>query len=491
MLTKLIFPDSFDFGMPTVSLIPIHSRGVDKEFIHKRAALFDDFIGNFEVKPGYAYIHLITVGAGERYGPNNNGDYFNKEARENIAPFPCKGASKKLQLEGGLLTFHDEMFSKHANIYQHHQNRHKGGIPSGYIVKVAMNPEMDRGEMIAGVEINKWESDLQKMASGDPLFFSMGCDAPRDICSLCHNMAKKREDYCHHLKEAMMTIDKNGNQICAITDIPLFHDMSKVVRAADKICFGLRKVASTGGALSSVDLAEIYGMTPRLETVRKFMSKKAADRLELLKKLAEIEKEIELAPAGSPKEALLAAFDPSTGYGDVDDVLLKRLSSKTPEALFGTLKNKLVVLPLDVFMKLIMGSRFPEVEGNISGAKEQLPGIFERLLADPQVDTFLGDSSYEGASSCDRALRSDVESLMPSHSLHNEPVRMRTIQAVLRAEPEDGKSVIIRKEGASNGCGTAEDLLVREYAQYLISFAEGLPDYQKNLTVAQMLANST
>ena len=486
MITKLIFPDSFDFGMPTASLVPVHSRGIDKGFIQKRAALFDNEYDRFERKPGYTYLHLITVGAGERYGSNNNGDYFNKTAAQHRAPYPKFGCNIVEELDGGLLKFHNTMFEKHAGIYKHHKNRHKKGVPSGYIVKAAYNDPMDRGELICGVETDKWSEELQKMANEDPIYWSMGCDTPADCCSYCNNRAHSREEYCRHLKEAMLSIDSNGNQVFAITDTPYFHDMSRVIKPADKICYTLRKVASQG-ILSGADLAEIYGMSPSVELMEQFMHKKASDRLTLLRKLAEIEKEIMLAPHGSPKKSLMTAFEGGSGFGDVDDSVVQRLSSKPTSAVLGAMKDKLVVMPVDVFFKLILGDRYPEAEPLMPDAKECVPGILGRLLEDPGLGELLGDGSYETEHGSDRSVKEDAESMVPACSISEEPVKMRIVRAVMRASPSGSGKTTIIKTGSIRGSPAAE-FLAKEYARYVISFAEGLPVERNRLTVAQMLA---
>ncbi len=48
----------------------------------------------------------------------------------------------------------------------------------------------------------------------------------------------------------MLTLDKTGRQICAINDKPHFHDISEVPKPAERIAFGLRKVASDGAVLT-------------------------------------------------------------------------------------------------------------------------------------------------------------------------------------------------------------------------------------------------
>lgn len=42
----------------------------------KRSSAFDDQLDSLKPEKGYTYLHVITTGAGEQYGPNRNGDYW-------------------------------------------------------------------------------------------------------------------------------------------------------------------------------------------------------------------------------------------------------------------------------------------------------------------------------------------------------------------------------------------------------------------------------
>jgi hypothetical protein len=282
----------------------------------------------------------------------------------------------------------------------------------------------------------------------------------------------------------MLTITKEGHQITAITDTPYFHDISGVVKPAEKISFGLRKVAS-GHVIGSAELAEMYGLTPRIETVRRFLSKRAADQEELLRKLADIEKELLLAPADAPDKALIDSFAPESGHGDACAAALPAMKDKPCGEVLGALKKHLVVLPLDVFLRLIAGDAPEGLMPELADVRSSLPGVFGRLLGDPGLAEFLGDSSYEPEPTLDRTLLADASGLAGECSLDTEPTRMRTMRAVLRAPPV--KRIVIVKEAA--GMDPRAELVAREYARYLISFADGLDAPRQRLTVAQMLAN--
>lgn len=72
MINKQVLPESFDFGMPSVELIGVGSKGLDKTAMVKRASAFDDVLDKIEKKANRTYLHVITTGAYERYGQNAN-----------------------------------------------------------------------------------------------------------------------------------------------------------------------------------------------------------------------------------------------------------------------------------------------------------------------------------------------------------------------------------------------------------------------------------
>lgn len=478
MIRKLIFPDSFDFGMPTASLVPLHSRGIDNGWLHKRAALFDKDM-EFERRPGHQYIHLISVGAWDRYGPNNNGDAFIRKSASHTCPDPKDPERRTIHLKGGLVDYHDKTFMANGAVYKQHINKHEDGKPSGYIVKAAYNLPMDRGELIIGVDERQWRKELQKVANDEAIFFSMGSDCPEDICSYCHNEARKIEDYCDHLNKYAMQLASDGTQVCALTPRPFFHDISGVERPAEKICFGLRKVAAAG-VLTGAHLAEMYGMAPPVNAFP--AGSNLARRYNLLQKLAKIEKEVLLS---NDPDMGTEAFAPESGFGCVDDNAIGRMSAEDPHAVMGALKRCKVILPVELFLKLVMGDKFGDVEGEMADVKQAVPGILGNLLESDSLSDVLNDGSYEPAGSCDGSLMADAKAMQPECSIEQEPVRVRVIRAVLNGAPVGGKVVIQKKASEASDSSV---LLAREYANYVLSFADGLTDTEQRLSVVQLCA---
>lgn len=74
-MKKQVLPESFDFGEPSVELLKIGSKGLDKTAsMQKRASAFKDVLEHLKPMPKRAYLHVITTGASEVYGPNANSD---------------------------------------------------------------------------------------------------------------------------------------------------------------------------------------------------------------------------------------------------------------------------------------------------------------------------------------------------------------------------------------------------------------------------------
>lgn len=477
MIKKLIFPDAFDFGMPTASLIPLHSRGIDDTWLHKRAAMFDTDM-EFDRRPGHQYIHLISVGATERYGPNNNGDAFIRKNASHTCPHPKDQSRKTIEMQGGLVEYHDKTFMKNGAVYKQHMNKHENGTPSGYIVKAAYNMPMDRGELIIGVDESLWRNELQKVANDESIYFSMGSDCPEDICSYCHNEAHTLKEYCTHLQDNLMKIASDGTQVCALTPRPFFHDISGVGRPAEKICFGLRKVA--GQVISGAELAEMYSLAPPAHMFPAGSSR--ARRYSLLQKLAKIEKEVLLTNESAHGDE---AFTPESGFGHVDEEVVDKLSAEDPHATLGALKRCKVVLPAELFFKLIMGDKFADIESDIPDVKDALPGIMGRLAESPDLAGVLDDGSYEPTDCSSGPAMEGAKAMVPDCSLDAEPVRVRVVRAVLNGAPVDGKVTMTKK---ASEVGARAETLATEYANYLLSFTAGLTDTEQRLSVVQFCA---
>lgn len=481
-MIKVIPSGSFNYDHPVAQLVDVHSRGVDSAWIEKRAAAMSEAIKSIRPEPGHAFIHLIDMGAQEAYGPNRNGDGFNEKCAEFELYKPKPNTPKIIKLAGGLQEYHPT-FMKYAHVYKHHQNKDpKKSI--GSVKAAAYNQDMRRGELIIKVPTNHpdWRDDIEKLASGRDIPFSMACKVAYDICSNCGNRAKTRGEYCDHLRDHMSETEKTGHLNFAINDQPNFFDISKVFKPADRIAWSLQKVASicnVGGAelaeqlgLGEPDFIENVGVSP-LVLPYKLSLKMAAAR-----KLAEIEKKIEVS-AKSDDNKHLAVQSKACPSCKVDDKSMSRLKSASLPGVLHALKEAQICLSPRDFFKLAMANKFDShVDSEIANVEKLLPGLHKQAEEKGETQNLASDSSYDSESGfITREIRELIEKLAEDHSLADAPaskrLRMSVIRGVQPRMKESEKTAAVSKQA---------EFLAKEYVKYQISFATSQKDSCSNLT---------
>jgi hypothetical protein len=423
-----------------------------------------------DIKPekGHSFIHLITTGAGEYYGANNNADWFNKSAHE--FTFPEALGRKSRMLDGGLEKFHNT-FTKYGAVYREHFNSKKGAKPLGAVVAEAYNPAMNRGELIVKLANDEWADDLQKLARDEPIFFSMGCGVPFDICSMCGNEAPTRKQYCQHLRYNKLGISKEGHQVFAINDQPHFHDISRVVVPADRIAFGLRKVAgqamSVDAVYESEDPAAIW--IPA-SMVSKIGSRIEAKKAAILEKLSNIEKRIIVEGTTPDEDDLSLAFgEPPCPGSATEDV--EKVDQYPTDEVIGELNNSKALLPPKTFVRIVMGKSGDDVPG-LEDLPDALRSIFSELHDSGDVEV-ISDGSYDKeASGRYPSLSLATKNLASELSLEDEPIRRKVVRIAITGKPEYLKQASLVKKEVS----AETRYLAKEYAKYQLSFLAGAND---------------
>jgi hypothetical protein len=80
----------------------------------------------------------------------------------------------------------------------------------------AHNDKMDRVELLIEVPHGKdWDDDLEKLANGQDIPWSMAAKVAYDICSACGHKARTRDDYCPHLQSDLTSMLKTGHVVGA------------------------------------------------------------------------------------------------------------------------------------------------------------------------------------------------------------------------------------------------------------------------------------
>lgn len=455
MISKRVQPASWFQDRPISTLLNVGLRGFDRCQLEKLAAQDWAFTVDVKPDPRYAYLHLITTGAGEWYGSNNNADWFNKAAGE----FRL-GNGKTIPLAGGLDEYHST-FMKFAHVYHNHNNSRKGGEPDGDIIAEAVNPIMHRGELIVRLPMSTWGPKIEKMANdGTPIWWSMGCAVPTDACTECGHRAHSRREYCEHLKYAAGSITPKGMQIAAINDIPAFHDISDVDVPADRIAFTLRKVASAGGQVDD----EQGGLWVPVAVLNKLAGRRERDRAVLVEKLACMEKRIETEGLAPDEQNMAGAFEDQK----IGPELLKRMAGAPLDDLMGAMNKEHELLPPEPFIRIVLKKPTGTIAG-LGGLPAAMKGIFGKLKDSPQIDELLNDGSYQPGPNPDGAVIDLARGLKGELSLDPEPVSRRITITIIH-----GPSPVQKTAGEAPTPETG--VLAKEYAKYQLSFLAGAED---------------
>lgn len=280
-MLKLLRSESFyDESEPSLTVLDLSKPrgGLEKKAAHED---IQSYIDKLSVKPGYTYLHILAMTAGEWYSSNRNADYFP---------------------EDNLKRYYKTFETTPAYVYRSHLNK---DIKKSYgkVIFSIYNERMHRVELIAECPDDLVEDVNSRISMGDYPATSMALKTPYDTCSICHNKARSRQEYCTHLKTELNKLYPDGRKVMAINDGPLTaFDISFVVRPADVNSSVLQKVAYDE-TVSSAELAEVEGLT------EDGFHKRAQ-----LKKLSELIKEISdgcyVVGAGKSPEEILGKAAP-------------------------------------------------------------------------------------------------------------------------------------------------------------------------------------
>lgn len=221
----MIYKEFESFSGHDSRLLDVTENGLQKiasletHIPDKLASLIGEIESN--PNPDYAYLYDRALGAGEVYGPNNNGDWFGRDE----------------------LKAHHGTFEKHAHLFRHHQNKDPRNSV-GDVMASAYNKPLDVVDLIVRAPRTKIAKDLQRFENGGMIQTSMGAKVKKDVCSICGNESRTRLQYCGHLRNKMLKILPDGRQVFAKNPKPKFVDISIVVIPADPASTVLRKVAS-------------------------------------------------------------------------------------------------------------------------------------------------------------------------------------------------------------------------------------------------------
>jgi hypothetical protein len=194
--------------------------------------------------PGKTQLLLDAMGSSDYYGSNVNGDYFPTEALDHKGP-----------------DYGVETFMHYAYPYKFHVNKDVARAYGDKVTLADYDRKMQRVLLIVCVDDSKCSDILTDLANNKYWDVSMGCRVPWDECSICHNRARNRGEYCAHLRMQMNRILDDGRRVCAFNRLPKFFDISFVPIGAEKASHVLAKVAHQMPVYEirpSAELGEIY-----------------------------------------------------------------------------------------------------------------------------------------------------------------------------------------------------------------------------------------
>ena len=201
-----------------------------------------DFLKNFTPNVGCDYYLDNALSAGDFYGPNLNGDWFGEEMLKKRHP----------------------TFVSNSKFYKFHINKDPK-ISYGRPIFSHYDEDMHRVLLVLEIHGDKIPEIRKRYDAGDPVFTSMGCAVPYDVCSICGNKAKNRTEYCKHVTRELHKIyhELGGKRSYMINQDGTFFDNSYVIIPADQTAFFLKKLNLNDK--SSFDLADELGagISPR------------------------------------------------------------------------------------------------------------------------------------------------------------------------------------------------------------------------------------
>lgn len=467
---KYVSPSGWDFDRPVAVPMKWSSRGLlgedRQEFVKTAGHAFVDQLPQIKIASDEVPMHLIALGASEFYGPNRNGDAFPVDVCRSCHP----------------------TFVKFARYYNNHNNKPDKGDPHFGIVKAAAwNDTMKRVELILALNATKSACDrnggfvderaLEKLARGEDIPVSMACRVPYDVCSWCGNKAATRKQYCTMekcaaggCKDNLTRLIKVGGDLhhLHVRNVsPVWFDMSRVFRPADRIAYGssadwLTKAAADHGLFELADLLKLSAdATAPLEVIlyqdgiTGTWSVKMAAQAKLAHGLACLEQQ----ERGESPE-LYRAFDRQIQRPFDLSLLGEVGTTKCAEGL-GALADKKIILPLRDF------ARLAGQEALAKQAAARLPGVYSRMVEDGSLERRIEQNKYPLSEKVASSKQRTAAALgAEEYSLEKEAVCQRSMLASMRRLPAPDVKDVFEKSAADDG---GAEQLARDYAIYKVA----------------------
>ena len=323
---------------------------------------------------------------------------------------------------------------------------------------------------------------------------SHNCRVAYDVCSNCGNKAANRRQYCtadtciskagkrmFGCKDGLTKVAADGTVQYVENPNPLFFDISEVIRPADRTAYGGRadyiKAASADGRVpGGAELAEWWAKQGAdfdgLDPVQAIFPD--AGRAVLRRKLARVLADMERRFEEEGSDLRVKSAGTARAYRTFLDVEGWDLSplvgtrEKRAEALYALAKHR-VLLPLPAFLEVLTGESGEKTATLSVSVARHLPGVFGRLVSDPQGETHLRDEAFDCGTKCAASADRWAACASARFSLDTAPVRERLWQSALH--PSTAPSLAGRGDRIKAAAAAGpEEQLARQYAAYQLSF---------------------
>jgi hypothetical protein len=353
---------------------------------------------------------------------------------------------------------------------------------------VALNGSSAAADRNGGLVADK---ELEKLAKDKPIATSMACLVSHDVCSYCGNKAPKRDNYCVGADQggqckagglrdnigSLVEIDGGIHHLHADNPDPTFFDISHVYRPADRIAYvtGLLKAAGAH-VIGGAELAEVMGVTlPGELLVPAGQPAAVATLFKLAAELAALETRLTSQPELA---GYAGAF--STAVQELPP-LPAQCREKAGQFLMA-LADSRCLLPVATFLELFAGQPREKAAMAAELVRQQLPGVYSRLLEQPAFANRLATAAYQPAAAAGPVFRNWVAKQAAVLSVRPAIARSRAMRAAMRdaVSPLDTH---YEKRAADTG---SAGQLAEEYALYKLAFLGALPatDDEMQLTAA-------
>lgn len=468
-MIKTINTDNYSFNEQVSAVVDIKRSGADRAWFTKRAAA--DHLKSFEgikPKPGHSLVHVIAMGASDLFGINRNADSFYKSSKQldlvdkdwktqllRNGKSHTKSASTFTEtLDKGLKECHPT-FVEFGHVFKHHNNKpHNGDKIYGHIKASAYNEPMARVELLIEIPNDEWSEELEKMSQGKDIPWSMACNVKYDVCEYCGHKAKNRGEYCEHAADHLGDLTKEGHAIGVANPDPSFFDISRVMRNADRIAWSIEKVASIK---QEEKLEEHFFNHPGFKAALAHdYDINSTSKYEILKKLAEMEKEV---PAKG--KLLLTCVD------DIDKDKLKKIKKKTEKvaAFLSVLSSKGQLLDSDSFISLFTDD--PTIHEKISAdVRKCLIDGYSNLLENDEWIEVCNNPSYKvDKYVLDNTIHKMASDMYDELSLNEPEVRNRVIKNSI-----NGKETKVNTEKTAGEVHPVAREVAKDYMAYQLEF---------------------